>query len=318
MSGSTLTGESIDYGAQPSALLIAGEGELSLAGAEALAAAGLRQLGQVALHDAPARLAAQAAVDLILVEGSGAADEVLAPILNIANALAHDGVAVVVVIDQPQIDLAASLLFGTAKVHLLCGPSVGDRISALLLAQAGADRATLHDSGRDGEAARLQRLNEEVARIAETLARLTQGEGASTGARRDQVSDQAVAFRGPPSEAAVPAAPADVRRAIRARRMRDQFFGAGLFEDPAWDMLLDLFAADLERSRVSVSSLCIAAAVAPTTALRWIQRMTEAGLFLREADPFDRRRAFVTLSPGAREGMNAYWAAAARLSAPAF
>ncbi len=315
MSGSTEIGESIDYGAHPSALLIAGDGEVALAGAEALSAAGMRQLGHVALRDAPARLAAQAAVDLILVEGSGASDEVLAPILNVANSLAHDGVAVVVAIDQQQIDLAASLLFGTAKVQLLCAPSVADRISAILMAQTSREPASLHDSGRDGEAARLQRLNEEVARIAETLARLTQGEGSP---RREQVSDRVVPFRGPPSEAAMPAAPADVRRAIRARRMRDQFFGAGLFEDPAWDMLLDLFAADLEQARVSVSSLCIAAAVAPTTALRWIQRMTDAGLFLREADPFDRRRAFVTLSAGAREGMNAYWAAVARLSSPGF
>ena len=58
-------------------------------------------------------------------------------------------------------------------------------------------------------------------------------------------------------------------------------------------MLLDLYAAELEGAQVSVSSLCIAAAVAPTTALRWIGRMTEAGLFVRQPDPFDRRRAFL-------------------------
>ncbi len=51
----------------------------------------------------------------------------------------------------------------------------------------------------------------------------------------------------------------DVREVIRARRLRDQFFERGLFEDPAWDMLLDLFAAELEQTQVSVSSLCIAA-----------------------------------------------------------
>ena len=43
-------------------------------------------------------------------------------------------------------------------------------------------------------------------------------------------------------------------------------------------VLLDLFAAELEGNRVSVSSLCIAAGVAPTTALRWIARMTDMGL----------------------------------------
>ena len=94
--------------------------------------------------------------------------------------------------------------------------------------------------------------------------------------------------------------------------MRDQFFAPGLFEDPAWDMLLDLFAAELERTRVSVSSLCIAAAVAPTTALRWIAKMTETELFVRQPDPMDRRRAFMALSGHASQAMRRYMAAVRR------
>ncbi len=125
-----------------------------------------------------------------------------------------------------------------------------------------------------------------------------------------------MAYRGPDSAApgggSTPVTATEIRQTIRGRRLRDQFFGHGLFEDPAWDMLLDLSAADLERARVSVSSLCIAAAVAPTTALRWISRMTEAGLFEREPDPFDRRRAFMRLSAKARDGMHEYWRAAKR------
>ena len=100
--------------------------------------------------------------------------------------------------------------------------------------------------------------------------------------------------------------PGLVRDVIRARRMRTTHFPPDLFADPAWDMLLDLFAAGLERTQVSVSSLCIAAAVAPTTALRWIGRLTEAGLLDRAADPTDRRRAFVTLSTRADAAMHRY------------
>jgi DNA-binding MarR family transcriptional regulator len=88
--------------------------------------------------------------------------------------------------------------------------------------------------------------------------------------------------------------------------LRDQFFGTALFEDPGWDMLLDLYAAELEQARVSVSSLCIAAAVAPTTALRWIARMTDTGLFERRPDMHDRRRAFMVLSERASEAMRGY------------
>jgi hypothetical protein len=52
-----------------------------------------------------------------------------------------------------------------------------------------------------------------------------------------------------------------------------------------------------------VSSLCIAAAVASTTALRWIARMTDTALFERRPDLLDQRRAFMVLSNRASGGM---------------
>src|SRR5207248_1300212 len=70
-----------------------------------------------------------------------------------------------------------------------------------------------------------------------------------------------------------------------------------LFADPAWDMLLDLLQAEIAQLRVPVSSLCIAAAVPATTALRWLKAMVAQGVFVRRADPHDGRRAFVELAP---------------------
>lgn len=93
---------------------------------------------------------------------------------------------------------------------------------------------------------------------------------------------------------------------IRMRRLRDRFFDASLFADPAWDMLLDLMAARLEGVQVAVSSLCIAAAVPPTTALRWIKLMTDNGLFERVSDPVDGRRVFIRLSDNSAEAMTRY------------
>jgi DNA-binding MarR family transcriptional regulator len=49
--------------------------------------------------------------------------------------------------------------------------------------------------------------------------------------------------------------------------------------------------------RVPVSSLCIAADVPPTTALRWLKTLVQQGLFVRRADPHDGRRVFVELAP---------------------
>ncbi|MET0270518.1 MAG: winged helix DNA-binding protein, partial [Sphingomonas sp.] len=73
-------------------------------------------------------------------------------------------------------------------------------------------------------------------------------------------------------------------------------------------------AARLERRQVAVSSLCIAAAVPPTTALRWIKLLTEQGLLIRIADPTDGRRVFIELADQAADGMMNYLAAAQRLA----
>jgi DNA-binding MarR family transcriptional regulator len=97
--------------------------------------------------------------------------------------------------------------------------------------------------------------------------------------------------------------------------MREQFFGPDLFADPAWDILLDLYAARLEQQRVAVSSLCIAAAVPATTALRWIKTLTETGLLVRTADPNDGRRVYIELSQETADSLDTYFEAAQRTSA---
>lgn len=99
-----------------------------------------------------------------------------------------------------------------------------------------------------------------------------------------------------------------VRGLIRQRRERERHFPADMFADPAWDMLLDLYAAHYEGGKnVSVSSLCIAAAVPATTALRWIKTMTDAGYFVRVADPNDGRRIFIQLAETTRAELDTYF-----------
>ncbi len=117
----------------------------------------------------------------------------------------------------------------------------------------------------------------------------------------------------PPGASDIPDVTADtVRTVIRARRLRSRFFDEGMFADPAWDMLLDLLQAEIAQLRVPVSSLCIAASVPATTALRWLKMMTQQGLFLRRADPHDGRRVFVELAPGASLALRRYFAEAGK------
>ena len=301
--------------AAPAMLVIAGA-HLGEAAEHAVLAAGGQVRGRVGWQDAADRLDRQGPVAVVLAEARGASDAVIAPVLPLLDAIGRRGEArIVVTLDFEQIDLVSATLGGPG-IDLLCAPSDMERVAALCIAGLReGDR--VHDVSRNAEAVRLQRLNEEVARIADTLARLTRGEPEAHTAYGERhpgaVGEPAYGYRAQPlavDHAEVTAR--DIRETIRARRLRDQYFGKGLFEDPAWDMLLDLFAAELERAQVSVSSLCIAAAVAPTTALRWIARMTEAGLFERRPDPFDRRRAFLGLSHDASLGMRNYTAAVGR------
>ena len=87
---------------------------------------------------------------------------------------------------------------------------------------------------------------------------------------------------------------------------RQHFFPDGLFSDPAWDMLLDLTHARLSEKRISVSSLCIAARVPATTALRRIGDLVAEGLVTRIRDENDGRRVFVELTEDGFSRMMAY------------
>lgn len=97
-----------------------------------------------------------------------------------------------------------------------------------------------------------------------------------------------------------------VNWSLKARRLREEIFGPGLFADPAWDILLDLFTAEAKGERVQISSLAIAAQVPHSTAIRWARILTGAGLLVREKDPSDGRRVHVSLSQHARTLMDEY------------
>jgi DNA-binding MarR family transcriptional regulator len=107
-----------------------------------------------------------------------------------------------------------------------------------------------------------------------------------------------------------PAAPsaAAIEDLMRARARRAKFFNPRLFADPAWDMLLELFAAELRQKKLAVTSLGIASGVPPTTALRWMSALQHEGLVERQNDPLDGRRVFVSLTPAGLQAMEHYFA----------
>ena len=280
--------------------LLFGDDLLAMGRAAALFdAAGVRLAGQGSIDGAAERLDQQVAVGLVWLE---CADDAAIPsdaLLDRLARLAESGEAAVVASAPPSmIDLLfARLDQGSAQI--LIDPDDAMRAGALSLALADTKRPSrVSDVGRDN-AVRLRQLSDEMGRIAATLARLS-----ST----PEESGPAVLRLIEPAKDAPPLSVDVVRSVIRSRRLRARFFTEELFADPAWDMLLDLTQAELAQHRVPVSSLCIAAAVPATTALRWIKSMTDNGLFVRRADPHDGRRVFVELSPGASAAMRAYFA----------
>lgn len=99
------------------------------------------------------------------------------------------------------------------------------------------------------------------------------------------------------------AAGLQLKRVLRTRAIRTQFFDADLFADPAWDILLALYKAELTQRRISVSGCCYAAQVPATTGLRYIATLCEQGVVLRKPDPLDGRRLFLSLSHAASAAM---------------
>jgi len=201
--------------------------------------------------------------------------------------------------------------------QILVDPSRAERVIALGRVLAKFPNLRLRELSEEDRLV-LLRLTEQVGQIAQRLERLEgpdrSHDGRESVFRFESPSSAFAPSSSDGSERLVRAArpplpdPRLIRRIIRQRQLRARFFDGDLFADPAWDMLLDLTAARAEHARVSVTSLCIASGVPPTTALRWIGQMTDAGLLQRVEDETDRRRAFITLSDQAADGMARYFA----------
>jgi DNA-binding MarR family transcriptional regulator len=95
-------------------------------------------------------------------------------------------------------------------------------------------------------------------------------------------------------------------RVCGARNLRQAFFTPDLFAEPGWEMLIALFRADAAGHRMTISSLCRASNGPDTTALRWLERLTELGLVYRRKNPLDGRIVFIELEASARKAIHSY------------
>lgn len=263
----------------------------------------VRALGDVVLIDCPS-------VDVASV----------AALARLDQRVANTGAELVV---STSVDALEDVFAALAQCNpqILVMPSRVERIVALGQVMGRLPQQRVRELSEDDRLL-LLRLTEQIAQIGERVERLSSGAMAASLASASSAPaalSSAFRFDGEANMRSVddklvrkgPASLPDprwVRRIIRQRQMRARYFDGDLFADPAWDMLLDLTAACVEQVRVSVTSLCIASGVPPTTALRWIGQMTDAGLLRRIEDESDRRRAFITLTDMAIDAMARYFA----------
>ncbi len=249
-------------------------------------------------------------VDYVLAELLSDLEQAGAYLSELAGYLADDRCQLLLWTDLELLEEAYAVL-PADQCHFMVDASDIDAMPILAWMDRHMSLDQFHDPSRDGEYRALHKISDELADFARTLARIAEQEETPPSAVRDKplsyraapadVFKQLISDMGEDDEAA------KVRHIIKLRRLRERHFDSSLFADPAWDILLDLYAAKLENKQVSVSSLCIAAAVPPTTALRWITSMTEHGALVREQDPNDARRVFIRLSDDSERRLKAYF-----------
>jgi DNA-binding MarR family transcriptional regulator len=292
------TDANLDYSDDHPVLLAASSDRAMWRAEGTVLSAGRRIGARLSVFEAHNRIKHQAGTSAIWIEldedCGGPMDELLG---QVARDVADGRYCAVVSATSELVDPLIAAV-GNGPIDLLINATDAERAAAFAVALATKDfRGPIADIGSDKNAERLRQLSEEVSRIASTLSRLSTSPIAGPAG-----------FEQPAAEGA-PALPADiVRTVIRARRLRARYFAEELFADPAWDMLLDLLQAEIAQLRVPVSSLCIAAAVPATTALRWLKTMVSQGIFVRRADPHDGRRVFVELAPEASQQLRRYFA----------
>ena len=257
--------------------------------------------------------ASSALGDLLLVDCGDLDPGTFAMLSRLDMRAAKAGAQVIVSTTMASLD-AVFGCFAQSGAQILVEPGRAERIVAVGRVLAHVPNLRLRELAEE-DRLMLLRLTEQVGQLARRIEGLAPGQREGGGAFRLEAPSQdwarqdsgyLVDRRDPATS--LPSGET-IRMIIRHRQVRARFFDSELFADPAWDILLDLAAAQSERRKVCVTSLCIAAGVPATTALRWISQMVDMGLLVRIPDPSDRRRAHVALANETADAMARYFAA---------
>lgn len=148
-------------------------------------------------------------------------------------------------------------------------------------------------------------MNESVAELIEELS-------AKLSALTDEYAARIARATDPATGGIEPTDTALLEEAIAVmaeRRMRREFLPEEIFHDPAWNILLALFASGAERTPMTVKDVVLQSDAPATTSQRWIDQLHDLNLIDRSIDKDDRRRVKVSLSQSGSHAMKSYFRA---------
>jgi DNA-binding MarR family transcriptional regulator len=103
---------------------------------------------------------------------------------------------------------------------------------------------------------------------------------------------------------------AEVQAAIGDRARRREYICSEVLTEPAWDILLQLYAYNLVGEIPPLNELTDRINVPSTTSIRWIKMLEAEGLVVREADPGNPAAVRAHLTTSGLSAMTGYFSKA--------
>ncbi|MCY1669465.1 MarR family transcriptional regulator [Novosphingobium sp. SL115] len=88
---------------------------------------------------------------------------------------------------------------------------------------------------------------------------------------------------------------------LSLHQLRRDIFGAELASEHSWEIMLTLYVAWSQGSRISVTDLAHETGIATATVVRWLAVLANSQMVARAADPNDGRRTWISLTKAAIE-----------------
>lgn len=100
---------------------------------------------------------------------------------------------------------------------------------------------------------------------------------------------------------------AKVRAAKEDRSRRAEYLPTELFAEPAWDILLELYAFELVGRSVTERELAERIPVPSTVSIRWLKVLDGHHLVARKVDVVDRTQVRIELTSKALNALDSYF-----------